>query len=334
MTKNYKKRPQCVSCKKSLQKYGKTAAGTVRYRCNSCGKTQTSYQKKKPSKKPYFHLFREYILDGVTYQYLAKKNQLSKQTLLRHFHAYLLEEPPVQPLPSTDKDYIYLVIDGKWNGKRDVTMIYRRADVKTILHISVMKKEYSSLIKKDLEYLVERGFVCTGIVSDGGTGISKAVDAVFSHSPHQRCLAHLHRQLSNTLGKRPKDPRIQELKKLVDHLFLIESKAALKDWLGWVKHWYKDNFNYILERRSDDIGRSWYAHPKARKVIYSLLKQSSKSFVFLGRPLMPKTSNCLEASIGVLTNKRRIHRGLKRCRQPHFTKWYVYFYNQQILSCS
>lgn len=331
MTKKLKYRPKCRACNTKLTKYGTTARGTIRYRCNACKKTATSHQKRKPSKKPYFHLFREYVLDGVTYQYLAKKNKVSKRTLLHWFHHYLEQEPPKLTLPSADRDYIYLVIDGKWNGKRDVTMIYRRSDLKTILHISVMKKEFGSLIKKDLEYLVSQGFICTGVVSDGGTGISKAVDQVFPHSPHQRCLAHLHRQLSNTLGKKPKDPRIQELLALVDHLFLIESREALKDWLAWVRQWYRENFYYLIERRSDDIGRTWYAHPKARKVVHALLN-SAKSFTFLRCPLMPKTSNCLEASIGVLTDKKRIHRGLKRCRQPRFTLWYVYFYNKKLLS--
>lgn len=332
MTKNLKNRPNCRACKEKLQVHGKTNNGGLRYRCSGCGITSISYQKKRPSKKPYFHLFREYVLDGVTYQYLAKKNRVSIQTLLSWFHRYFNQQPPVLPLPAIDKDYIYLVIDGKWQGKHSVTMLYRRSDTKTILHASVMRKEYSSLIKKDLEYLVNQGFACSGVISDGGTGITKAVAKVFPNEPHQRCLAHVHRKYTASLGKHPKDANVQALKQLVDHLFLIESRAALKDWVLWVREWYKLNWSYIHERRRDDIGRVWYAHPGPRKVLYGLLRAAKTSFVFLRCPLMPKTTNCLEASIGVISDKKRIHRGLKRCRQPQFVKWYIYFYNQKQMS--
>lgn len=332
MTNNQKRRLKCKACNKHLQRYGKTKKGTTRYRCSGCGKTTVSYQKKRPGKKPYFHLFREYVLDGITYQYLAKKNQVTKRTLINWFHIFFKQDPPCLKLPSLDKDYIYLMIDGKWKGNKYVTMLYRRSDIKTILHVSTMKKEYASLIKKDLQYLVEKGFDCNGVVSDGGTGITKAVSQVFPHYHHQRCLAHLHRQYTSALGQSPRDVNLQDLKRLVDHMFLIESKAALKDWLVWVKQWYQRNTSYLYERRRDDIGRTWFAHPKARKVIFGLLKAAKTSFHFLSCPLMPKTTNCVEASIGIIADKKRIHRGLKQIRQPQFIKWYIYFYNQKQLS--
>jgi hypothetical protein len=331
-TNTPKNRLICRTCNRKLQRYGRTTAGTVRFRCRTCGITQISHQKRKPSKRPYFHLFREYVLDGVTYQYLAKKNRVAQKTLALWFHSYLAQEPPWLPLPPLDREHLYLLIDGKWQGKQAVTMLYRRSDTKTILHTSVMKKEYASLIKKDLIYLVSQGFVCSGVISDGGTGITKAVAEVFPYLPHQRCLAHVHRQYTAALGKQPKEPCVQELKKLVDHLFLIESRAALKDWLSWVKHWQHVNWQYLHERRRDDLGRVWFAHPAARKVCFGLFKTTKTSFVFLRQPLMPKTTNCLEASIGVMADKKRIHRGLKRKRQPQFINWYIYFYNQRLMS--
>ena len=165
-TKNHQNRPQCKACSRKLQRYGKTAAGTIRYRCAGCGASTVSHQKKFPSRRPYFSLFREYILDGVTYQYLFKKNGVTKRTLLKWFHQYFESEPPRLPLPPLDQEYLYLIIDGKWNGKKEVAMLYRRSDTKTILHVSFMKKEYASLIKKDLQHLIDSGFRCSGVVSD------------------------------------------------------------------------------------------------------------------------------------------------------------------------
>lgn len=332
MTKNQKYRPFCQSCNVRFIRYGFTSRKVRRYRCPHCLKTAISYQKRSPSRRPYFHLFRQYVLDGVTYQYLAKTFKVNQRVLLFWFHRYLAQSPPLLPLPPLDRDYVFLLIDGKWNGQRDVTVLYRRSDTKTILLATVMKKEYGSLIAKDLRRLREQGFDCSGVVSDGGTGIVKAVKQVFPEVEHQHCLAHIHRQYTNALGQQPQDPRVQDLRRLVNHLFLIESKAALKDWLLWVKDWHYQNREYLRERRRDDLGRVWFAHPKARKVLYGLLRAAKTSFHFLDMPLMPKTSNALEASIGILKSKRNIHRGLKRCRQPQFTQWFVYFYNQQIMS--
>jgi hypothetical protein len=314
-----------------LQRYGTTAAGAVRYRCHLCGKTCASPQKKSNQQRPWLQLFEQYVLDGATYQLLAKVHRVPIRQLERKFHSLFDTSPPSLVIPEVMTPEAYLLIDGKWFGKTEVMMVYRRSDTKTILKISFLKREYGSQIAKDLEEL-NKTYAFTCVVSDAGTGIRKAVMQVFGHIPHQHCLAHAHRMAIAALGKHPKDPRRLELKMFADHLWKIESKDARRWWLGELKEWMTRSFSYLDERRTDDQGRRWFAHPGARKALKIILSAAKYSFVFLDHPLLPKTSNAMEASIGVFTDKKRIHRGLKQTRTHGFLMWFVYFYNKKKLS--
>lgn len=276
-------------------------------------------------------LLEMYVLDGVTYQFLAKIHRITIQTLERHVHVLLARTPPRLDIPEITTPEAYLLIDGKWFGKKEVMMVYRRADTKTILRISFLKREYGSQIAKDLRVLKEQyHFTC--VVSDGGTGIRKAVTQEFGHIPHQWCLAHAHRMALAALGKHPQDPRRVELKSFADHVWKIESREALVWWCTQLRDWSVRHWEYLNERRTDDQGRRWFAHSGARKALRILLSAAQHSFVFLRHPLLPKTSNAMEASIGVFTNKKNIHRGLKQIRTHGFLLWFVYFYNRKKLS--
>jgi len=332
MSTNTKRVRKCTSCNNQAKRYGRTAAGTVRYRCTICLKTFVTHQKRVAQNVIQLKLLEEYVLYGATYKLLAKVHHLPKESLCRKFHKLLIQEPPQLVIPETQKEESYLIIDGKWFGKTEVALIYRRADLKTILRINFLKKEYGSQIAKDLEAL-KKQYHFTCVVSDGGTGIKKAVKQVLNHIPHQHCLAHLHREAIGGLGKYPKENNLKQLRNLADHLWLIESRETLLWWQQQLKIWIKRNKAYLLEHTHDSFNhRWWYTHKGARKAVRVLLTAPQTSFVFLDHPLLPKTSNALEASIGVLGDKKRIHRGLKKCRNQQFIKWFVYFYNQEKLA--
>ena len=327
-----KNRYKCPSCSGKSKVNGKNRSGTKRYRCLKCGKTFSSFQRKTQQEINGLQLLEEYVLYGVTYRYLEKVYRVNKRTMMRKFHRMLEEEPPELIIPETKNEESNLIVDGKWTGKKEVMKNYRRSDSRGILHILFLKKEYGSQIARDLEYLKSLGYKFTCVVSDGGTGIGKAVRKVFGNIPHQICMAHMHRMATLCLGKYPKDERIQQLKKLADHIWLLESPEARIWWVNELKTWGKTNWNYLVERRRDDLGRVWFAHKNARKSLRILLSASKHSFAFLDNPLLPKTSNHIEATIGVLGDKKRIHRGLKRSRNQGFMKWFVYFYNKNYMS--
>lgn len=264
---------------------------------------------------------------------LSSLSGYSIQHLATHFHQFLEQEPPELLLPEQYKQgETYLLIDGLWFGRWYVLMVYRQSKDLTILHISVAGKEAASKITKDLKHLLSLGYRFTGIISDGGTGVVKAIRKVFSRTPHQICLAHMHRRVVASLGRHPKDLRVQKLKKLADHIWLIESKEALKWWEDKLYNWRRINRRFLLEINRDQSRRWWYIHKGVRKAIRILFQLPKTSFTFLDYPLMPKTTNELEAQFGHLAKRWLAHRGLKKERWGNFMKWFVYFYNQEKLS--
>lgn len=211
-------------------------------------------------------------------------------------------------------------------------MAYRQSRNLMLLHISVVGREAATKIAKDLRHLISCGYRFTGIVSDGGTGIVKAVQDVFPNIPHQICLAHLHRGIIASLGRFPKDERVKELKLLADHVWLIESKEALGWWKEQLKQWIKSHNTYLKEKRYDMVWNWWYIHKGVRRAVATLEDLPYTSFKFINHPLMPKTTNELEAQFGHLGKRWLAHRGLKTERWENFMRWFVYFYNQDRLS--
>lgn len=257
----------------------------------------------------------------------------SIQHLANHFHQFLKEKPPeLSPLDQSSQEEAYLLVDGLWFGRWYVMMVYRQSKNLAILHISVAGKEVTSKIAKDLKYLLSLGYRFSGIVSDGGTGVVGAIETVFPHVPHQVCLAHLHRRVIASLGRYPRDLRAQELKRLADHVWLIESREALRWWKNKIQDWRRKNWRFLLKINRDESGRWWYVHKGARRASRILLTLPRISFTFLDYPLMPKTTNELEAQFGHLAKRWLAHRGLKKERWENFMKWFVYFYNQKKLS--
>ena len=210
-------------------------------------------------------------------------------------------------------------------------MLYRHHKKKLIIHASFVSRERGSLIAKDLKYLKSK-YRFTGIVSDGATGIGNAILAAFGHIPHQICMAHLHRDIINAIGRYPKDERVKELKRIADHIWLIESKEALRWWKDKLQKWSDKNRDFLDETKHLDTGGWWFIHKGVIKAARILVSLPDTSFNFLDHPLMPKTTNELEGSISVLSRKHNLHKGLKRERVKPFLHWFIYFYNRKILS--
>lgn len=324
------KRPRCLSCNKYLTSWGRTPGGKKRYGCNTCLKTRVYHHKRK--KTDFFVLFREYVLWGHTYEQLSDQSGYTIQYLQLKFQLFFSKAPPaLPPLDQSAYEEAFLLIDGLWLKRGFVLMAYRQSGNLTILHISVVGREAATKIAKDLRILKEV-YIFTAVVSDGGTGIIKAVQDVFPHIPHQICLAHLHRDIIASIGRYPKDVRIQELKALSDHIWLIESREALRWWQHQVRIWIKHNNVFLKERRYDQDWNYWYIHKGARRAVSILLDLTNTSFKFLDHPLMPKTTNELEAQFGHLGKRWLSHRGLKTEKWETFMQWFVYFYNQDKLS--
>lgn len=318
----------CISCNNKLTLWGKTKSGKKRWFCKSCKTTRTYHKRKKSN---IFGLFRQYVLWGLTYEMLSSISGYSIQHLIYEFHKLLRLDPP--SLPKFDQsgfEVTYLLIDGLWFGRWFVLMVYRQSGNLRLLHISIAGREASGRIIKDLLVLKNvLRYRFAGAVTDGGTGITRALNYVYPHIPHQICMAHMHRDIVNAIGRYPKDDRTKELKYLADLIWLIGNKEELDWWKKEVKNWFYQNLTFIRETHKDETGRIWYVHKGVRKAIRILLRLHKISFTYLDHKDMPKTTNELEASFGHLGQRWVRHKGLKRERWESFLKWFTYFYNKE-----
>ena len=331
MKKVVKKRPRCKACSKYLQLWGSTTTGKQRYRCVQCN-TSRVYAPARKKRSMLIPLFKQYVLWGLTYEMLSEMSGYTIPYLARRFHILFLTPPALPLIPPLASRPAYLLIDGLWFTKRFVLLAYRRSKSLMLLHISVAGREAESRIRTDLKHIRDSGYRFAGFVSDGGTGVVSTIKTMYPHTPHQICLAHMHRQITGGMGRYPKDQHVRNLRKLADHIWLIESQEALQWWTHQVQEWKVKHILYLLQMRRDDTGISWYIHKGVRKAVRLMLKLPSISFTFLRHPLMPKTTNELEAQFGHLGKRWLAHRGLKRERWGPFMRWFVYFYNEQKLT--
>lgn len=325
MGNSFTKNRICSACSGKLTAWGKSAAGTKRYYCLRCKKSIVSYQKSTSQRQIDLKWFKEYVLYGVTYQVLARWSKIPSVTLRSHFNKLLKQTPPYTTLPLITESSQYLLLDGLWFGRLFVLIVYKLAKGKGIIHASIAKKEWGFHISKDLKQIKDRGVIITGIVSDGGTGITKAVLNVFGTIPHQICLAHVHRSIISCLGNHPKETEALELKEFADMVWNLQSPKEVKEWNKNLKLWVKLHWNYLREYHTDETGRWWYAHSRVRKAVRILKTVSKKSFVFLNQDQMPKTTNELEGIFSNLTVKWLMHRGLSKSKWPNFLLWFLYF---------
>jgi len=333
MNTNTKKSVFCLACSNPVIRWGTNHASHVRYYCRICKKTFVSAQRRHGKRRPFQWYFKQYVLYGVSYAILSRWSGYSIQHLHGHFTRILMQHPP-QVILSQEKDTeTYLILDGMWFGKRMCLMLYRQSKSKLILCASFMKREFGSLIFKNLKEIHKKGYRFTGVVSDGGTGIRNAVIRMYGQIPHQICMAHIHRQATNSLGKYPKEERVRKLRTLADHMWHVESEEARVWWRDQVNAWIRTNGMYLGETRWDTTGHWWYIHAGVRKSVRAIKTAYEECFTFLDHPLMPKTTNEIEATIGNLSMKHLIHRGMKREKLQSFIGWFIYFYNRNILSC-
>lgn len=323
----------CPSCSSRLIKWGKSRSGKQRFYCCVCGQSRLRFGGQVLRRRRMFLLFREYVLYGATYERLAYRSDFSIRYLWHWFSKFLDERAPDIPkFDQTGMETAYLLIDGLWFGRYFVLMVYRQSKNLLILKISTAKREVGTKIAKDLKALVALDYRFSGIVSDDGTGIGKAVKEVFPHVPHQICLAHMHRRAISMLGAKPKEACVQELKTLADWVWKIESQEALRWWVQQLLKWDHENFDYLQEYRVDQTGHWWYVHKGTRKALNVLLEMGKVCFTFLSHPGMPKTTNEIEAQFGHLGKRWQEHQGLKKTRWQNFLSWFVYFYNQKKLA--
>ncbi len=318
----------CKTCNTKLLRNGLDARGKQRYRCPQCGTSCFRYR--DTTSTDLFNLFRYYVLEGLTYRQLQVISGYSISTLQTAFQGYLdtVQKDVIHPAQTTKP--IVLLLDGLWFGRSFVVMAYRSSQSLKIIRISTGVKELKSIIKKDLLHISAEGYSVSGIVSDGGKPILGALQYVYPSTPHQVCLAHMHRSLISSIGKYPHEYCVQLLKHLSDMVWWVQTKEQQYAWYTLVTFWQERYHEYVNARRMDTEGIWWYIHKGVRKALRTMESIYENSFTFIDYSCLPRTTNQIEAQFGHLGRRFLAHRGLRNTRWESFLKWFVFFYNEKI----
>lgn len=181
------------------------------------------------------------------------------------------------------------------------------------------------------------------VVSDGGTGFTKALKKAWPKAKHQRCLFHVFCQIKRYTTSKPKTAAGIELYVLAKDLLHLETKREKDTWVTRFIDWMQKYNRFLSQLTYDEYGNSRYTHErliKAQNSIMRLLKEGTM-FTYFDEQLrieidkIPRTNNQIEGGINSrLREMLRVHRGLSVERRIKAVFWWCYMHSPEPLSTS
>lgn len=311
----------CSTCHTKLQKWGKTAAGTQRWRCTNCVDTQV---RSRPD------LVRAFELDRFVTWLLGKQAQTELSLPDRTWRQQIAWCWQIVPRPEPVRVvHPVILLDGIRVGSF-VCLIARTPQV--VLAWQWVGWESSVTWSA----LLEKIPAPTVVVCDGQKGILLAIARCWATAKIQRCLFHVWQNVRAKLTLHPQTTAGQELLQLTRDLWLVQTQDHALAWQQRVQTWEQHYSTFIQERTyyEQPIShrrRWWYTHRGIRSAFTQLKKlvQADQLFVYLDRTLtdepIPRTTNHVEGGINSqLRTKLKLHRGLNQLHQQRLVDWYLY----------
>lgn len=283
-------------------------------------------------------LFKDYLAQSISREFLSKINKSSRTTLWRKF-APLLDTRPI-PLSRAVRAKI-IAVDGfylsypsikrnrhKDGFKREKCVLLWAIDCETRKPIYWQfydEIENMRIWKTFIKEMKSHKFKPEYLVSDGHPGITNACSRYWANTKQQRCLAHFMGNMNKDLSISPKTEIAKDLKRLVSSLFRVNN---INDKLNWEQQWqdylkkYKDAISSISSKT--DTYENYIRIPREYLSAFSVINNSyerDEIFTYLKNPSVPKTSNIIESINGVLRELTRRHRGLSLEKRKNLVAW-------------
>jgi hypothetical protein len=232
------------------------------------------------------------------------------------------------------KDVLYL--DGIYLGRKACVLIC--CDDKYVLGWYLCRYEHADAWMALMRRIAEPQMV----VSDGGTGFSKALKKLWPNAKHQRCVFHVFCQVKRYTTSKPNTMAGIELYSLAKDLLKINSNDEAEKWVKRFLDWIKRYQKFLSEMTIDERGNKRPTHERLLKAQRSLLKliRENTLFTYLDEDLRsefdaPATNNRVEGGINSrLREMLRNHRGLSIERRIKAVYWWCYMHSPEPLSLS
>ena len=284
-----------------------------------------------------FVTFQDFIVNKLNKEAVLEKEIISRTTLWRKFYPFFKYRPtpedsqfllPKHILDIQSKPWV-LGIDGKWLHRQGVVMIYRDVTNKINLYWSFHLSESYDAVQADFEKVnpLIKNHMPSGVVTDWKGAIVSAVTLFIPSTPHQRCLAHVQRQLLRFLPLRSPIQATQKLRIIAQIVTDIRFHEEKYYWVSSVKYW-TTQYGKLLKEKTIGVGTKkkwWYTHGNLRRAIKLLTFEEKHLFAYLDYPLIPNTNNSLEGANSQMKTKLSIHRGMQTTQQVIYLYWLFTF---------
>lgn len=305
-----------------MQRWGVTAAGSVRFRCAVCSLSATR-RRTDNRQRAVRAAFSAWLVQGLSQAAVARRHGVTARALRKRFQACWSQRPePVIPTGVRG-----LILDGTSVVKhRRVVLVAQDRDRRQPVTWMFAEREsfesWRQILSTASAAGVEPGFV----VCDGQKGLLKALRAIWPYVLIQRCLLHVVRQARLWLTQHPKTQAGQELLILVRALPSIRTRRQRRRWQRAYRRWLRRHDVFLKQRTQHPFQprRWWYTHRKLRAVRSLLNNSLSDLFHYIRHPEIPRTTNHVEGGINSrLKDLYRRHRGLSLEHKTVLTACYL-----------
>lgn len=320
----------CGVCASVLVKNGRTAAGTQRWRCPSCG---ASSVRKRPD------LSRRHDLDAFVGWLLSKASQAETDATAtgRSFRRRIGWCWDITPmLPVTGEVFDEIQLDG-FNLRTGWCLLVASVDAKPVAFQwagSENQAAWSALLAQLPAPMV--------IVSDGASGLKGALAEHWPDTRVQRCLVHVQRNVRKYVTSRAKTPAGRALWGLALKLTKVKTLDGMNAWILLLSRWEAQFLPLTKQRTYASSGvalpswarlgqKWWFTHQRLRSghQVLARLVTAGHLFTFLDPALdgikIASTTNQIEGGINSpMRDLLKRHRGLSEHHQKRALEWWLY----------
>lgn len=316
----------CPICGNKCIKAGKTKAGSQRWLCKKC-KSSITHKIDNTAKE--LQIFLNWLFGKESQSSMPGEGRTFRRKTSKYWDIW-----PMPPKIEDKKDVLYL--DGIYLGRKACILIC--CDDKHVLGWYLCRYEYAGAWISLMKRIAEPKMV----VSDGGTGFTKALKKAWPRAKHQRCTFHIFCQVKRYTTSRPNTMAGIELYNLAKNLLTIETKEEAEQWVKRFIEWIKKYQDFLSEMTVDENGNKRPTHErilKAEKALLKLIKENTL-FTYLDKELReefnaPATNNRIEGGINSrLREMLRTHRGLSIERRIKAVYWWCYMHCPEPLPLS
>jgi Transposase, Mutator family len=289
----------CGTCGREMQRWGKTAAGTPRYRCWVCRKSSTIHRPDTRLRHDE-ERFAVWLTGVESASSIAKRFGMTRQGLWKEFRPFFKQNPNGMALQGFTAKR--LIVDAKFIHGRVLCALIAVTEEDRIFWQFADAECYRTWS------LFLAGFTPPeAVVADGQKGMAHFVKRHWPGTAFQRCHFHMVLLVTHYLSRNPGEEAGQVILKLVHELKTVKTHDDKKRWLMFHTIWEK--------QYAKDLGAETesghYRNKKLRSVRFVLRRALPDLFTYLDFPGCPNTTNLVEGwpNTAIAEGLRR-HRGL------------------------